>query len=439
MMAPLNRSGGMTLRLSLTALVVPALVVPLLACVPQGDTADAADSVDAALPPGLMTFEGVDAGGDESDLAPLDALLGDAQVIGLGESVHTSGGFYAFKEREIEHLVSSRGVRVLAIETPRIAAQAVDAYVHDCAKTTSTDALRHIFPVFCDDHTQHLVEWLCAYNQAHSTDPVSVVGFDVQQADHDLAAVSAFLDAWAPDQASVLEASLSACKTDSNAFLPNGKVVFEPGDQDSCRVGTGAVNAYFSANAARLSQAASSEVFELAALSARSYQAYQKQLMASANANLPASIAARDEGMFDTFTTLRRVKFPSARVVLWAHNFHLLMNHTQVFLDAAANGLTLGTRLARSLGSTYAPVALVGYEVKTNWPAAGSPFQKPATGSLEEQLHRIGKSYLIVDPLVATVGGAPITVTMAGRLVPAEQFRAMVYLEHSPGMNALFW
>jgi erythromycin esterase-like protein len=47
------------------------------------------------------------------------SLVGDARYIGIGESVHTSGGFYAMKRRLIEDLIANQGLRVLAMETPR--------------------------------------------------------------------------------------------------------------------------------------------------------------------------------------------------------------------------------------------------------------------------------------------------------------------------------
>src|SRR4051812_1109386 len=66
------------------------------------------------LPPGVAAWRGPALDQPTDDLAPLWALVGDARVIGLGESIHTSGGYYATKARLIHALVEEHGVRWFA-------------------------------------------------------------------------------------------------------------------------------------------------------------------------------------------------------------------------------------------------------------------------------------------------------------------------------------
>lgn len=71
------------------------------------------------LPPGFTRFDGTDDALPSGELAPLWALCGEARLVGLGESIHTSGGFYAAKHRLIRTMIEARGVRVIAFGTPR--------------------------------------------------------------------------------------------------------------------------------------------------------------------------------------------------------------------------------------------------------------------------------------------------------------------------------
>jgi erythromycin esterase-like protein len=63
----------------------------------------------------------------DDGLEPLKGIIGKASVVGLGESIHTSGGFYRMKHRVFRFLVEKMGFRAFAIESPWIAADQVAA------------------------------------------------------------------------------------------------------------------------------------------------------------------------------------------------------------------------------------------------------------------------------------------------------------------------
>src|SRR4051812_19887956 len=52
------------------------------------------------------------------DLAPLGAILKDADIVALGESTHMSGGYHRVRFRVIKYLVENFGVRAITFETP---------------------------------------------------------------------------------------------------------------------------------------------------------------------------------------------------------------------------------------------------------------------------------------------------------------------------------
>src|SRR4030095_17031890 len=83
---------------------IPALVRALGLYALAG-AACACSSTAAELPAGMHAFDGTDVALPTGDLAPLWVLIGDARLIGLGESIHTSGGFYATKHRLIRALI----------------------------------------------------------------------------------------------------------------------------------------------------------------------------------------------------------------------------------------------------------------------------------------------------------------------------------------------
>jgi hypothetical protein len=76
-----------------------------------------------------------------SDLEPFRALVGDARVVALGESWHTSGGFYLMKHRLFRFLVEEMGFRAFAIESNWDAVEQMNAYVRTCTGSAE-DAIR---------------------------------------------------------------------------------------------------------------------------------------------------------------------------------------------------------------------------------------------------------------------------------------------------------
>src|SRR5262249_34833654 len=136
---------------------------------------------------------------------------------------------------------------------------------------------------------------------------------------------------------------------------------------------------------------------------------------------------------------LRDLDYAGQRIMIWMHNYHLSADHPGA-LDGELTGIkTFGTELRAEGGDDYAPIALVGYDVGINWPGVGTgPQPRPHATSVAAPLHGLGAPFLAVDTRSDFVGGAPVLLNDTG-MIAAQQFRALVYLDHSPGMNAVFW
>src|SRR5690349_3742906 len=97
----------------------------------RDESPDLAPAPDLAplLPDGVHALAGIDETLPDDDLAPLDAILGDARNVGLGESVHTTGGYTQAKLRVIKYLVEKKGFRALGWEWQRVNGQVVEDYI----------------------------------------------------------------------------------------------------------------------------------------------------------------------------------------------------------------------------------------------------------------------------------------------------------------------
>ena len=398
----------------------------------------------APVAPGVFPLAGTDADLPTSDLEVLRNAIGDRAVVGLGESVHTSAGYYRMKSRIVRYLVDEVGFRAIALETEWGLARVATDYVANC-KGTSRAATKSFLSVFQDVALQELLEWLCARNKAHPEDPVVFWGFDTQQPYADASALRDFFATGAPHASNVV-AGISACNggsTSSQAeYTASGdgalysSASYPEERHTNCLSALDALDAYLQSNEITLAGATSHEQWSLAKIASRSLRAWEGQAYAGTRRKDEA-YAARDAGMADVFLALRELKFPAARSVVWGHNTHLAIDQFKM-VPAFVTAPMLGTHLAARLGSDWFPIAFAGYEVKINWPGYPTPPLPTGPAALEVMLHDLGVDYAFVplqgpDSLFLAQNQR---VTITGReQLPAEHFRALIFLDESPAMT----
>ncbi|MFJ1840918.1 MULTISPECIES: erythromycin esterase family protein [unclassified Streptomyces] len=119
-------------------------------------------------------------GGNTADLRALDAMIGDADVVGLGEATHGSHEFFTMKERVFRHLVEKKGFTTFALELSWSAGLQIDDYLQTgkgdarkIAKETLTNS-----PWEREEFVS-LIEWMRDYNRHHPDRPVHFMGDDI--------------------------------------------------------------------------------------------------------------------------------------------------------------------------------------------------------------------------------------------------------------------
>ena len=104
------------------------LLATALICI-QGRAAEPTEQEVDWIRKNAFTFKTVEAGSGFDDLAPLKELIGDAQIVSLGESTHGSREIFQMKHRLVEFLASEMDFSFFAIEASMPESYRVNGYV----------------------------------------------------------------------------------------------------------------------------------------------------------------------------------------------------------------------------------------------------------------------------------------------------------------------
>lgn len=417
-----------------------AAVALLLAClsaawaqapslIPQSDAARRPPPpVGDSILPGLWRLHGTDPDLPQDDLEPLSRIVGKAQFVGLGESIHTSGGFYQAKDRVFRFLVQRLGFRVFGMETPWIRADQVETFVQTC-DGSARDAIRGIFGVWQSAEVEAMVQWMCEWNQAHPKDRVHFYGFDIQtQAPQNGEALIAFLHRLGIGDEDPRIGAIRACPGVETASDPR-----------TCQEALTGIAAFFDREQRSISRQTSKQDLGWARVHLVGLQAGVERVLYFGTER---GFRARDRGMAYVARAIHDLRFPRARTVLWAHNGHLAKNVDAT--DYAA--VEMGTLLAQALKKNYVAIGLVAHETSIDWPGVdvecGVVNLSTGDGSIEQVLHGLGGGAGVLADLTARPQliepGAAYRVGSVA-MVPVEQFNALLFLEVSPKMHPLAW
>lgn len=423
--------------------VAVALCAALAACGGGGDPVDPNPITE--LPAGVYELAGVAETLPYTDLEPFSRIVGGARFVALGESTHASAGYYQAKVRLIRYMVETMGFRVLAFESSWMEALPAARYVASCAGTPD-DALAGLFRVWRDAHVRGLLQWLCEWNRAHPTDPVTFYGFDIQEPWKSAPALHQFVQRAAPAEgarSAPLDRCLGATHGSDQFYLSQEYRDHQAGNRNTaahqdCLGGITGMEAWITANAGALQGATSAAAVEEARLALIALRAYEEQLWVPD----PGGYQARDYGMSQLLLRLHALHTPGKKTIVWAWNWHIARRYQEVRgWNDDPNGVVprqgardMGSFLHEALGADYLPIGLIGYRVYQTLPNGPPVAASPL--AVELRLHDLGPDYLLVDLRQPIPGdllppGATYQVSQEWG-DPYRQFGALLFLEQSP-------
>jgi erythromycin esterase-like protein len=401
---------------------------------------------DNLIAPGLYRLDGVDPTLPGTDLEPLRRVVGSAHFVGVGEAFHTSGGYYLMKHRVFRYLVEEMGFRVIAWESPFEWGEALESYLQGCATAAGPavppeEAIEAVFTVFRSTETRDMAEWMCGWNQQHPHDPVHSYNFDIQRQSLSAAnALISFLQRLGVDEDHPDVQGILACDGVVDTFFP---VAPFPAERfELCDNALDNLWARFVADEREIVRRTSRDDLALARIQLEIEQAWQHETY-SYFTDIHRTFEARDAGMAYLAIALRELYFPHEKVMLWAHNGHLIRD------TFAYNGFVggMGEHLDAELGRDYVAIGQAAYETSTDWATVGlcgvqDILLEP---SIEGFLHDLDEPFLLLDldPRGSHPGfldpDAVYSIGGSDPLILRTHYDAVLYQDVSPKMDPLAW
>jgi len=425
-------------------------------------------------PAELVAGVAIDAPGGMPPREVLDALIGDARVVLIGESSHGTHEFYAARAEITKWLIEEKGFNGVAAEADWPDAYRVNRYVRGLGDDDSPEqALRGFerFPAWMWRNTvvRDFVGWLRAHNGRCAADGRRQAGFyglDLYSLHRSMQEVVGYLDSVDPAAAARARARYAcfdhSAGNDGQAY--GYAAAFGAGPRCERQAVEQLVELQRSATEylSKDGELAEDELFyaQQNAATVRNAEAYYRGMFAGR----VTSWNMRDKHMAQTLSALiahlDRAGGPEpARIVVWAHNSHVGdARATEVSADGQ---LTIGQLAREQYGQDC---RLIGFSTYTGTVTAASDWGgvaqrktvRPALpGSIEELLHETGKGDFLVEMHTGSAASAALDVVRLGRAIgviylpqterqshyfhvrPSDQFDAMIHIDTTRALEPL--
>ncbi|MEE1939380.1 erythromycin esterase family protein [Streptomyces sp. TRM 70361] len=127
--------------------------------------------------------------GSLRDLRALGRMIGDAEVVGMGEATHGSHEFFTVKHRVFRYLVQEKGFRTFSLEGPWSTGLKLNDYVlhgKGDLKQILDEEYQGVYKVGKKSEYRDILQWMRDHNRRHPHDPVQFMGNDMGYAGPEL-------------------------------------------------------------------------------------------------------------------------------------------------------------------------------------------------------------------------------------------------------------
>lgn len=331
-----------------------------------------------------VPFDTADPAHGDSDLAGLDRVIGDAQIVGLGEGTHGTREFFQMKQRIVQYLVQRKGFTTFAIEASMPEAGKLNDYVINGNGDPRRLLAGMHFWTWDTQEFLGLIRWIRDYN-ASGKGPVAFTGFDCQFPDTAIADVESFLQSVDPSTNAAVTLQYRRVLEEQN-LLRSGHVEDVPAAYLTWEEAATAAFQLILDNRTRYAAQSGEARIDWILQEARIVIQGAQLRLSERGLSRPT----RDRLMADNLDWIHDHIRSGSRMIIWGHNTHI----------ERAPGM-MGRLLAGRYSTAYLPIGFAFGRGRYNafGPRGLDIFtaQDPGPGSIEWALQLTGIPRLILD------------------------------------------
>jgi erythromycin esterase len=335
---------------------------------------------------------------DLDDLEPLRSVIGNAELVGLGEATHGTSEFSKMKHKMFEFLATKMGFTIFSIEASMPDAYQINDYVLNGAGDPTKLIEGMGFWTWDTKEMLDLVEWMRVYNHSH-TPKLQFTGFDMQSVTRPIQVVEHL----------ILKAEPSYLGTLSGIYGTIGDLyqrrMMNSQSGESVNFGAASEGAsdilnHLKSNRDGYLKAITIDSVEWLIQNARIVTQFVKLMGSRWISTIRDSCMAWNIGWI-------RDRNPGAKLVLWAHNFHIRNADKSMgsYLDQRFQKAYRRFGFAFDSG-TYTAVAGQDFFPSTQTAPAADQ------GSFEYNMHRLGMPILCLN-FSGLPTNEPITIALS--------------------------
>ncbi len=175
-----------------------------------------------------VAFKTPEAGNGFDDLKGLDAMIGNARIVSLGEPTHGTREAFQMKHRLLEYLVETKGFSIFSIEANMPESYALNEYVIDGKGDPAKLIAGMYFWTWNTEEVLAMVKWMRGWNERNPASGgkprLQFTGFDMQTPDVAWRIANGFATKHAPDLAASYN-TLLADVTAASALQSQGSAM----------------------------------------------------------------------------------------------------------------------------------------------------------------------------------------------------------------------
>jgi erythromycin esterase len=286
------------------------------------------------------------------DLQPLQQIVSDAPIVGLGEATHGSHEFFTMKHRLLEFLVEQKGFSMFSLEGNWSAGEIANEYVLT-GKGSAEDVLKQFqFWTWNTREVLALVKWMRAYDaDPQHVQKVRFTGFDCQQVESiTFDNIKGYFNTVDPQRVADVTTLYADIERTANTQLA-------PATAKQYATNAQKVYDLLKGHQAQYEALSSPQAFALALQDARVIVQYAQLMSIDMNTQQGWTEAGkeRDSFMAENIAWLHEHSDGGAKMVLWAHNGHIGISDSDGY---ASMGLNLHLRYQ----GQYLPIGFSFYQ-----------------------------------------------------------------------------